>query len=128
MPVEFEKYKTILKGLLHPAGYRNRAEFEAKEISNANVFVSTTSVSNSIPGTVNISNGSTVVTGLNTSFEIANSQNTIVLGVSKIAIGNVKAGVHSNSRLIVSITNNTSLVVNTAFEKTLTGQSAIILV
>tara|TARA_R100001126_G_scaffold102748_1_gene88961 strand:+ start:1212 stop:4931 length:3720 start_codon:yes stop_codon:yes gene_type:complete len=128
VPVEFEKYKTILKGLLHPAGYRNRAEFEAKEISNANVFVSTTSVSNSIPGTVNISNGSTVVTGLNTSFEIANSQNTIVLGVSKIAIGNVKAGVHSNSRLIVSITNNTSLVVNTAFEKTLTGQSAIILV
>ena len=128
VPVEFEKYKTILKGLLHPAGYRNRAEFEAKEISNANVFVSTTSVSNSIPGTVNISNGSTVVTGLNTSFEIANSQNTIVLGVSKIAIGNVKASVHSNSRLIVSITNNTSLVVNTAFEKTLTGQSAIILV
>jgi len=68
VPVEFEKYKTILKGLVHPAGYRNRAEFEAREISNANVFVSTSTVSNSISGTVNVTSGSIFITGSNTIF------------------------------------------------------------
>ena len=120
VPVEFEKYKTILKGLVHPAGYRNRAEFEAREISNANVFVSTSAVSNSIAGRVNVSN-STVVIGTNTLFNIAVSQGTIVVGTSKLAV-------NGENRVITSVVSNTDLTVSSAFTQVANAQSAIILV
>ena len=120
VPVEFEKYKTILKGLIHPAGYRNYAEFDAKEISNVNVAVSTTTVSNSIAGRVNVSN-STVVVGTNTSFNIAVSQGTIVVGTSKLAV-------NGENRVISSVISNTNLTVSSAFTQVANAQSATILV
>jgi hypothetical protein len=119
VPLEFSKYKTVLKGLLHPAGYKNYAEFEAREISNVNVSTSGT-VSNSIPGTINVSNSISVV-GTNTAFNIAVLKGTISVGTSKLAV-------NGENRVIVSVVSNSSLTVESAFTQVSTGQSAIILV
>lgn len=119
VPLEFSKYKTVLKGLLHPAGYKNYAEFEAREISNVNVSASGT-VSNSIPGTINVSNSISVV-GTNTAFNIAVSKGTISVGSSKLAV-------NGENRVISSVISNTSLTVESAFTQVSNGQSAIILV
>ena len=54
IPLEFEKYKTIVKGLVHPAGYKNFAEFKIETEIDSDVFISVRGQSNSIPGLINI--------------------------------------------------------------------------
>ena len=121
VPLEFAKYKQVLKGLIHPAGYKNFAEFERSQIVESNVSVTEIRRTNAISGTINVSNSTIVVVGTNTLFNIAVSRGTIVVGTSKLAV-------NGENRVISSVLSNTSLTVSSAFTQLANAQSAIILV
>jgi len=120
VPLEFAKYKQVLKGLIHPAGYKNFAEFERLQTVESNVSVTEIRRTNAISGTINVSN-STIVVGTNTLFNIAVSRGTIVVGTSKLAV-------NGENRVISSVVSNTNLTVSSAFTQLANAQSAIILV
>ena len=120
VPLEFAKYKQVLKGLIHPAGYKNFAEFERLQTVESNVSVTEVRRTNAISGTINVSN-STIVVGTNTLFNIAVSRGTIVVGTSKLAV-------NGENRVISSVVSNTNLTVSSAFTQLANAQSAIILV
>ena len=116
--IEFAKYKSILKNLLHPAGLVNYADLN-KEISfDANTLNISTTSSNTISGTVNIANASIYITGTNTKFNIANSRGIIVVG-SNIAINGV-------IRTVNSFISNTNISVSSAFSSSANAQTVII--
>lgn len=118
VPVEFSKYKTILKGLVHPAGYKNYAEFNLTKSVETQIETSLSNTS-SISGTVNVAN-TIFVTGTNTKFNIANG-NTITTGVTQISVNN-------EIRTIQSIISNSNISVTSAFTQVATGQTIIIIV
>ena len=99
--VEFYKYKKILKDLLHPVGFVKYAEYQ-----KANSFSSTIDVQTSneveLSGRVNVSNGSVVVTGFSTKFNIANQKNILTRG-SRIAV-------NGELRVVNTIVSNTVLI------------------
>lgn len=116
---EFSKYKTILKQLMHPAGFVNYADLnELKLITSNTITISTTSA-NTISGTVNVTASSIFVTGTNTKFNIANTNGIISIG-SNVAVNGV-------IRTISSIISNTNLAVSSAFTSNATAQTLIIL-
>ncbi len=114
--VEFEKYKKILKSLLHPAGlinyskYRIFTDIESQVNNNVQVELSLT-----VAGRVNISNNSNTVIGINTKFIIANTSNVLTVGDS-ITINN-------QTRNVVTISGNTSLNVDDVFTTTSNNQT-----
>jgi hypothetical protein len=117
---EFSKYKTILKQLMHPAGFVNYADLnELKLITSNTITISTTSA-NTISGTVNVTASSIFVTGTNTKFNIANTNGIISIG-SNVAVNGV-------IRTISSIISNTNLAVSSAFTSNATAQTLIILI
>jgi len=117
---EFSKYKTILKQLMHPAGFVNYADLnELKLITSNTITISTTSA-NTISGTVNVIASSVFVTGTNTKFNIANTNGIISIG-SNVAVNGV-------IRTISSIISNTNLAVSSAFTSNATAQTLIILI
>ena len=117
---EFSKYKTILKQLMHPAGFVNYADLnELKLITSNTITISTTST-NTISGTVNVTASSIFVTGTNTKFNIANTNGIISIG-SNVAVNGV-------IRTISSIISNTNLAVSSAFTSNATAQTLIILI
>ena len=99
--IEFYKYKKILKDLLHPVGFVNYAEYQ-----KSNSFSSTIDVQPSkevtLSGRVNVSNGSVVVTGFSTKFNIANQKNILTRG-SRIAV-------NGELRVVNTIVSNTVLI------------------
>ena len=107
------KYKQVLKGLIHPAGYKNFAEFERSQIVESNVSVTEVRRTNAISGTINVSN-STIVVGTNTLFNIGVSRGTIVVSASKL-------GVNGENRVISSVVSNTNLAVSSAFTQLANG-------
>ena len=115
---EFSKYKEILKGLLHPAGFKNYAEYPIQESVDLDLSVSA-SKSLSVSGTVSTTNGSITVTGTSTRFNVANSTGIISVG-SQISINN-------QIRTINSIISNTSLTVSSAFTNNSSAQTLIII-
>ena len=117
VPVEFKKYKSILKGLLHPAGYKNYAEFNITKSVDMSITGSHT-LSNTVSGTVNVAAGGTTVEGTNTKFLLANT-NTISIG-SQISVNN-------EIREIASFVTNTSLTVTAAFTSEANDKSIIII-
>ena len=117
---EFSKYKTILKQLMHPAGFVNYADLnELKLITSNTITISTTSA-NTISGTVNVTTSSIFVIGTNTKFNVANTNGIISIG-SNVAVNGV-------IRTISSIISNTNLAVSSAFTSNATAQTLIILI
>jgi hypothetical protein len=116
--VEFSKFKELFKNLIHPAGFKQYADFKVDEIVAAN-NISINSYSNSvISGTVNV-NSSIYVTGTNTKFLLAQSLGIISVG-SSIAV-------NSEIKFISSIANNTELIVTSAFTNTANLQEMVVL-
>ena len=108
----------MFKNLIHPAGFKQYADFKVDEIVAAN-NISINSYSNSvISGTVNV-NSSIYVTGTNTKFLLAQSLGIISVG-SSIAV-------NSEIRFISSIANNTELIVTSAFTNTANLQEMVVL-
>ena len=97
----------------------NYADLNKLASFNANTISVSATSGNTISGTVNIANASIYITGTNTKFNIANTQNIFTIG-SNIAINGV-------IRTISSIVSNTNLSVNSAFTSTATAQTLIII-
>ena len=116
--VEFSKFKDLFKNLIHPAGFKQYADFKIDETVEANnISINSYSI-NDISGTVNV-NSSIYVTGTNTKFLLAQSLGIISVG-SSIAV-------NSEIRFISSIANNTELIVTSAFTNTANLQEMVVL-
>jgi hypothetical protein len=115
---EFSKYATILKNLLHPAGFRNFAEYPISRSIDSEVTMNS-SVTETISGLVSTTNGSITVTGTGTKFNVANTLGIISIG-TQIAINN-------QIRTINAIVSNTSLTVSSAFTSNASAQTLIII-
>lgn len=117
--VEFSRYKSVLKQLLHPSGFVNYATFRKEidvEVRDANVVSSTTTA---IPGSVSVTNGSTIITGTGTKFNVSNSLGILTVG-SNVAV-------YDEIRTVDSIISNTSITVSSAFSSNITAQTLIVL-
>ncbi len=118
--VEFSKYKNLFKQLVHPAGFVDFAEYLIDRDITVNLPVtSLVSLSAEVPGTVNVSAGSIYVTGMNTSFNVANSLGIISIG-STIAVNN-------EIYTITSIISNTNLTVSAAYTNSANFQPMIVI-
>jgi hypothetical protein len=107
--VEFAKYKSLLKELMHPAGFVDYAKYrilkniESKSISNVS-----SSIVKTVSGTVNFSNNSNNIIGVNSNFATAQSLGIIETG-NVIAIGNFTAEIVSiNAANLMVISNVTT--------------------
>lgn len=117
--VEFEKYKTIFKQLIKPAGFLQYAEYKIEEeIVSPNVATEIIRVSNTISGRVS-TNGTIYVTGTNTKFLAANTQGILTPGAN--------VAINSEIRMVNTIVSNTEFTVNTAFTYTSSDQILVIL-
>lgn len=106
--VEFSKFKNLFKQLVHPAGFVDFAEYLIDRDITINLPVtSLVSLTREVPGTVNVTNSSVYVTGMNTLFNVASS-------LSIISVGSVIA-VNNEIRTITSIISNTTLEVSAPF-------------
>lgn len=107
--VEFNRYKSLLKNLLHPAGLVNFSVFETSNVINSNVVFSTTdsNVTKQIAGTASVNANSVIVTGTNTFFDTMNTAGTLSIGDTII--------VNNETRTIVSIAGETSMNVDNVF-------------
>jgi hypothetical protein len=108
--IEFYRYKQLLKELLHPVGFVKYATFnKSNTIDLTDVSVSTINVATdpqflTVAGTVNVGNGSILVTGTNTKFNAAISRGALTAG-SRIAV-------NGEIRTVNSVVSNTSLLVS----------------
>jgi hypothetical protein len=120
--VEFSKYKKIFKELLHPAGFKEYAEWNKineleTETSTLDIVTAPKNI-RTLSGKVNIANASIYVTGNGTKFNVANSLGIITIG-SYIAI-------NSEIRIVDSIISNTNLAVTSAFTVTANLQDIVV--
>ena len=103
--VEFSKYKTLLKRLIHPVGLVNYAVFNKEHVVELDdVAVEQTILEKTISGTVNVGNGRVVVTGSNTKFNVANLNGILSIGSSIAVSGEMRkiSAILSNTQLITS--------------------------
>jgi hypothetical protein len=114
--VEFYKYKTLLKELLHPVGFVKYAEYKAESVIDLydigvvvpNPFGDEQFLT--ISGRVNVGNGSIVVSGSHdqTKFNIANSRAS---GILSLGINDASyISVNGEIRRVNSIISNTTLL------------------
>ncbi len=115
---EFTKYKTILRELLHPAGFVNYADYNKTTIIKPDAITVSSLTENVISGKVSVTNGSIYVTGTNTSFNISNSRGTLTIGTS--------IAVNGELRIVNSIISNTNISVSSAFTTNASAQTLII--
>jgi hypothetical protein len=115
---EFSKYKNILKGLLHPAGFKNYAEYPINKGIDTPAEITSVKTTG-VSGFISVSNGSITVTGTNTRFNVANTLGILTIG-TKIVVNN-------QIRTVNSIISNTSLTVSNVFTTNATSQTVIIL-
>ena len=116
--VEFSKFKELFKNLVHPAGFKQYADFRIDETIAANNISINSYAINDISGTVNV-NSSIYVTGTNTKFLLAQNLGFISVGKS--------IAVNSEIRVISSIANDTQLIVTSAFTNTANSQEMVVL-
>jgi len=116
VPVEFKKYKSILKGLLHPTGYKNYAEFNITKPVDTTIQTSHV-LGSAVSGTVNVAN-SIYITGTNTKFLLANG-NTINIGT--------QISVNNQIREIDSFISNSNISVTSAFTQEANDKTLIII-
>jgi len=115
---EFGRYKEILKGLLHPAGFVNYALLNRDVDTVTNTQITSVTTGNTISGTVNVATGTIYITGSNTKFNIANTRSILTIG-SNVAV-------NGEIRTISSIISNTNAAVSSAFTQTANDQTLII--
>jgi hypothetical protein len=116
--VEFSKFKELFKNLVHPAGFKQYADFRIdKTVAANNISINSYAI-NDISGTVNV-NSSIHVTGTNTKFLLAQNLGFISVGKS--------IAVNSEIRVISSIANDTQLIVTSAFTNTANSQEMVVL-
>jgi len=109
--VEFNKYKDLLKNLLHPAGLINYSKYSIRETANVDLSLDVeSSLIITVSGTVNITNNSNTIIGTNTNFVIANT-----LG---ILTANDVIVINDEIRTIISIDDETTLTANNEFNTT----------
>lgn len=120
VPVEFQKYKSILKGLAHPAGFKNYAEFDLTK--NVDIGVdAVVNVSNVLAGTVNVTANSVYITGSNTRFvTVKNTSGNLVNTGTKVVVNN-------EIRTVNTVISNTNVEVTAVFTSNATSQSIIII-
>ena len=115
--VEFSKYKEILKGLLHPAGFKNYAEYPISNTINASIVVDgTTSID--LSGRANVVANSIFIDGINTRFNVANTLGILTIGT--------QISVNNQIRTVNNIISNTNVSVSSAFTTNSNGQVIII--
>jgi hypothetical protein len=100
--IEFSKYKALLKNLLHPVGLVNYAFFNKQQLIELTDVAVQESKTLTISGKVNVGNGSAIVIGTNTKFNIANTLRIISIG-SSIAV-------NGEMRRIDNIASNTKII------------------
>lgn len=121
--IEFTRYKSAIRNLIHPAGYQDHGEWvkietvdgENLTINNASSVLTTRVLS----GKVNVANNSAFVTGTGTKFVTANSLGIITIGAY--------IAVNSQIRVIDSIISNTNLKVTSAFTITANNEEMIVI-
>jgi hypothetical protein len=113
--IEFYKYKKMLKDLLHPVGFVNYAEYQKSNAFNGAVITAETVKDVTISGRVNVSNGSVVVSGQFTKFNIANQNNILTPGTRIAVNGEIRTvnSIISNTRLLTSANITEILIANT---------------
>jgi len=116
---EFTKYKKVLKDLLHPAGFVNYADLNRTSIGTVDVIDVAGSNSTTISGVVNVTSSSIYMTGLNTFFELANTNGILSVGSN--------VSVNGEIRTIASFVSNSNISVTSAFTNTANLQTLIIL-
>ena len=112
--VEFYRYKTLLKELLHPVGFVKYAEYKANaviDLYDIGVVAENPAGDEqflTISGRVNVGNGSIVVSGLHdqTKFNIANSKGIISLGLNDASF----IAVNGEIRRVNSVISNTKIL------------------
>ena len=115
--VEFSRYKEILKGLLHPAGFRNYAEYPISNTINTTITLDT-SKSLGVSGRVNVVANSIFVIGTNTKFNIANSLGILTIGT--------EISVNNQIRTVNNIISDVNISVSSVFTTNSNIQSIII--
>jgi hypothetical protein len=100
--VEFSKYKTMLKQLLHPVGLINYSFYNKQTTVELTDIAIQDIIANTISGTVSIGKNRITVSGIGTKFNIANTRGILSIG-SAIAV-------NGESRTINAIVSNTSLI------------------
>ena len=116
--VEFSKFKDLFKNLIHPAGFKQYADFRIDETIDANNISVNTSSSGIISGLVNVNN-SIHLTGINTKFILAQS-------LDIISVGTIIA-VNTEISYIDEIVTNTNIIVGNTFNHIANLQEMVIL-
>lgn len=133
VPIEFQKYKAIFKGLVHPAGFKNYAEVDLTQ--QVDTSIDTTSLfANTLSGRVNVVSNSVFVIGTNTKFvtvtntsPIINVQSGAVIHSGKLLNVGTQIVVNNEVRTINSVISNTNVEVTLAFTANANTQSIIVL-
>jgi hypothetical protein len=101
---EFYRYKSMLKELLHPVGFVNYADFKQTSTINANNITVSNISDVTISGRVSVGNGSIVITGSNTKFNLAVQRGALSVGSYVAVNGEIRkvASINSNTTLITS--------------------------
>ena len=119
--IQFDRYKTIFKSLLHPAGFKPYAELiRQDEIDQTGLESDSLTLASTIKvlsGTVNV-NSTIYVIGTNTKFEVANTNGLLTIG-SYIAV-------NSEIRVVNAIISNTELTVSSAFTNSANNQELVV--
>jgi hypothetical protein len=106
--VEFQRYKTLLKNLLHPAGYINYARYKIEEEVSTGILANGVStLTLTVPGTVSVTNNSNTITGTNTYFQVANTLG--IIGANSVIV------INDETRNVITVSSNTTIVVNNVF-------------
>ena len=112
--IDFYRYKQMLKDLLHPVGFVNYAQYNKEAIVELDDVYGNHLIDTTISGRVNVSNGSVLVVGTNTKFNVANTNGILTLG-SYIAVnGEVRRvnSINSNTTLLTSSNVSEVLIAN----------------
>jgi len=112
--IEFQRYKTIVKDLLNPAGSINYAVYNIPDdISSNLLYYVFDEINREVAGTINVASGFPTVWGTNTYFEVANNIGLLTEGSYIL--------VNSEIRIVNSIINNTTITVSEPYEYSING-------
>ena len=117
--VEFSKYKDIVKELLHPAGMAFYGEYAKLDVLQTELSASNLVINTELGGSANVGNGSTIVYGSNTRFNVANS-NYILIPGAVVAID-------SQIRTVDAIIDNVTFTVTEAFTINANVQNIVVI-
>ena len=117
--VEFSKYRDIVKELLHPAGMAFYGEFAKLDELATTIDASSIVINTELGGSVNVGNGSIIVYGSNTKFNVANSEYILIPGAT-IAID-------SQIRTVNAIIDNVTFTVTSAFTINANTQNIVVI-